>query len=238
MSEHALLFSKVSQSFGPHAGLKQVDFSVAPGEFHAIVGVNGAGKTTLLKCLLDFCALQSGRIEIFGVAHLLPKARAPLAFLPEKFTPPYFLNGREFLQYTLNLHGLAYDGAQAESLLTELSLERSALAQPVRNHSKGMTQKLGLAACLLTQKPLYVMDEPMTGLDPKARALLKTKLLALKKQGMTLLFSTHSLADVEVLCDRLTVLHDGEVRFTGTPDAFRAAFVAHDLEGAFLKCID
>jgi ABC-2 type transport system ATP-binding protein len=238
MSETALLFSKVSQSFGPQAGLKHVDFSVAKGEFHAVVGVNGAGKTTLIKCLLDFCQLQSGRIEIFGVAHLSPKARAPLAFLPEKFNPPYFLNGREFIQYTLNLHRLHVDGAIADAMLADLELDRAALAKPVREYSKGMTQKLGLAACLLTQKPLYIMDEPMTGLDPKARALLKTKFLQLKRQGTTMLFTSHSLPDVETLCDKLTVLHEGEVRFTGTPAAFREAFVAKHLEQAFLKCID
>lgn len=238
MAQTALLFSGISQSYGNRAALKHIDFNVAAGEFHAIVGVNGAGKTTLFKCLLDFCALQSGRIEIFGVAHLSPASRAPLAFLPEKFNPPYYLNGREFIRYTLNLHRLAYDHSNVDAMLTDLDFDRTALALPVREYSKGMTQKLGLVACLLTQKKLYVLDEPMTGLDPKARLLLKNKLLALKQQGATLLFSSHSLADVEALCDKLTVLHEGEVRFTGTPDAFRAAFSAEDLEQAFLKCID
>lgn len=203
-----------------------------------IVGVNGAGKTTLFKCLLDFCAIQSGRIEIFGVAHVSPPSRAPLAFLPEKFNPPYYLNGREFLRYTLNLHRLTYDTATVNALLAELDLDRASLALPVREYSKGMTQKLGLAACLLTQKKLYVLDEPMTGLDPKARLLLKNKLLALKHSGATVLFSSHSLSDVAALCDKLTVLHEGQVRFTGTPDAFRTAFSAEDLERAFLTCID
>jgi ABC-2 type transport system ATP-binding protein len=234
----ALLFSGVTQSYGSRTALKNVDFSVAEGEFHAIVGVNGAGKTTLFKCLLDFCALQSGRIEIFDTAHVSPPSRAPLAFLPEKFNPPYYLNGREFIRYTLNLHRMSYESAKVDAMLTELDLERAALALSVREYSKGMTQKLGLAACLLTQKKLYVLDEPMTGLDPKARLLLKNKLLSLKQQGATLLFSSHSLPDVETLCDKLTVLHEGQVRFTGTPEAFRAAFSCKDLEHAFLKCID
>jgi ABC-2 type transport system ATP-binding protein len=238
MNETALLFSKVSQSFGPHSGLKHVDFSVAAGEFHAVLGVNGAGKTTLIKCLLDFCHLQSGRIEIFGIAHLSPKARANLAFLPEQFTPPYFLNGREFIQYTLNLHRLHYDAGKTNAMLADLELDRAALAKPVRDYSKGMTQKLGIAACLLTQKPLYIMDEPMTGLDPKAHALLTAKLRQLKQQGTTLLFTSHSLPDVEALCDRLTVLHEGEVRFTGTPGAFCEAFAAKTVELAFMQCID
>lgn len=235
---NALLFSGVTQSYGSRTALKNVDFNVAEGEFHAIVGVNGAGKTTLFKCLLDFCALQGGRIEIFGVAHVSPLSRVPLTFLPEKFNPPYYLNGREFIRYTLNLHRLSYESAKVDALLAELDLDRAALALSVREYSKGMTQKLGLAACLLTQKPLYILDEPMTGLDPKARLLLKNKLLALKQRGTTLLFSSHSLPDIEALCDKLTVLHEGQVRFTGTPDAFRAAFSADNLEQAFLHCID
>jgi ABC-2 type transport system ATP-binding protein len=238
MKQDALLFSQVSQSYGSRAALKNVDFTVTAGEFHAIVGVNGAGKTTLFKCLLDFCAIQSGRIEIFGVAHLTPSSRASLTFLPEKFNPPYYLNGREFIRYALNLHRLSYDATTVNSMLTDLDLDRAALALSVREYSKGMMQKLGLAACLLTQKSLYVLDEPMTGLDPKARLLLKNKLLALKRSGTTLLFSSHSLPDVEALCDKLTVLHEGQIRFTGTPDAFRTAFSAEDLEHAFLKCID
>ncbi len=238
MTQNALLFSKVTQSYGTRAVLKNVDLCVAAGESHAIVGVNGAGKTTLFKSLLDFCAIQNGRIEIFDAAHVSPASRATLAFLPEKFNPPYYLNGREFIRYTLNLHRLRYDAATVHAMLTDLDLDRGALALSVREYSKGMTQKLGLAACLLTQKSLYVLDEPMTGLDPKARLLLKAKLLALKNSGATLLFSSHSLSDVEALCDKLTVLHDGEVRFTGTPAAFRVAFSAEDLEHAFLKCID
>jgi ABC-2 type transport system ATP-binding protein len=238
MNPNALLFSGVTQSYGKRTALKNVDLSLVTGEFHAIIGVNGAGKTTLFKCLLDFCTVQSGRIEIFGVAHLSPSSRAPLAFLPEKFNPPYYLNGREFIRYSLNLHRLSYQAAAVNSMLKDLDLDRASLSLSVREYSKGMTQKLGLAACLLTQKKLYVLDEPMTGLDPKARLLLKNKLLALKQSGATLLFSSHSLADVEVLCDRLTVLHAGEVRFTGTPEAFRQAFSCNDLDSAFLTCID
>ncbi len=238
MPQNALRFSQVSQSYGHRAGLKNVDLNVVSGDFHAIVGVNGAGKTTLFKCLLDFCAIQSGRIDIFAVAHVSPLSRSALAFLPEKFNPPYYLNGREFIRYTLNLHRLNYDAAKVNAMLTELDLDRTALSLSVREYSKGMTQKLGLAATLLTHKSLLVLDEPMTGLDPKARLLLKHKLQSLKQNGTTVLFSSHALSDVEALCDKLTVIHEGQVRFTGTPEALRLAFSADNLEQAFLQCID
>jgi ABC-2 type transport system ATP-binding protein len=102
-----------------------------------------------------------------------------------------------------------------------------------------MTQKLGLAACLLSNKDLQVLDEPASGLDPKARALFKRELSRLRDTGRTVFFSSHALADIEQVCDRLAVVHQGRLRFAGTPDELRRRFdSAGDLEQAFLACID
>jgi ABC-2 type transport system ATP-binding protein len=100
-----------------------------------------------------------------------------------------------------------------------------------------MTQKLGLAACLLSGKDLLVLDEPMSGLDPKARALFKQELRGLRAAGRTLLLTSHALADIEELCDRMAILHQGQLRFAGTPAELREAFGTPDLEQAFLKCL-
>ena len=100
-----------------------------------------------------------------------------------------------------------------------------------------MTQKLGLAACLLSGKALQVLDEPASGLDPKARALAKRELRRLKEAGRTVFFTSHALADVEELCDSLAVLHDGELKFAGTPAELVAKYSAAGLEEAFLECI-
>jgi ABC-2 type transport system ATP-binding protein len=118
-----------------------------------------------------------------------------------------------------------------------LYLERRALELPVRSFSKGMTQKLGLAACLLSGKRLYVLDEPTSGLDPRARALLKRQLVALRSQGRTLFLTSHLLADVEQLCDRMAVLHAGTIRFIGTPGELLARYDCEHMEAAFLACI-
>jgi ABC-2 type transport system ATP-binding protein len=122
-------------------------------------------------------------------------------------------------------------------MLAAFELEPTVLDAPVRTSSKGMTQKLGLAACLLARKALYVLDEPASGLDPKARALFKDRLAALRPAGATVFFTSHALADVEEICDRLAVLHAGRVVFAGTPGALRAATGAASLEAAFLRCI-
>ena len=111
------------------------------------------------------------------------------------------------------------------------------LRLPVRAYSKGMTQKLGLAACFLSRKDLYILDEPTSGLDPRARALLKSQLRELKRQGRSVFFTSHALADVAEICDRMAVLHSGSVCFAGTPRALCEEYAGADLEQAFLRCI-
>ena len=237
MQETAIQINKLSKSYGVHNVLSEINLSVPAGEFIGLVGVNGAGKTTLIKCMLDFCLLTSGAIEIFGVRHEKTNARERLIFLPEKFMPPYYLTGRDFLHYMANLHGREYNEVKTTELLKILDLDSSALAKSVRQYSKGMAQKLGLIACLLSDKDLFVFDEPMSGLDPKARAYLKHYLLELKQAGKTLFFSTHLLADVDALCDRVAILHAGKIHFIGTPQACCQEYKTDDLEQAYLACV-
>ena len=238
MPEPLVRFRGVNKSFGRAEVLRGIDFDLPAGACVGLAGVNGAGKTTLIKCLLDFCELDSGAIEVHGVDHRRPQARARLAFLPERFTPPYFLTGREFIAMMLDLFGCRYEDERVRSMFASLDLGSAALDKPVRDFSKGMTQKLGLAACLLSQRDLYVLDEPMSGLDPKARARAKELLLKLKSDGRTLLLTSHSLSDVEEVCDQLTILHDGTLAYSGTPRAFRDRYRESSLERAFLKCIE
>lgn len=230
-------FAGVRKSFGRRVALAGIDLHVREGELFGLVGVNGAGKTTLLKCLLDFAALDAGTIRIFGEPHRDTRARASLAFLPESFLPPYYLTGRDFLRYMLELHGVAFSAAEVQAKMRLLDLDARALELPVRAFSKGMTQKLGLAACLLSGKRLYVLDEPSSGLDPKARALLKRELARLREGGRTLFLTSHLLADIEQLCDRMAVIHEGSIRFVGAPEELIAVHAAADMETAFLACI-
>lgn len=233
----ALKFDGVGKKFGKSVVFNDLDFSVDSGSFLGLAGVNGAGKTTLIKCLLDFCALDSGRVEIFGISHVERGARARLAYLPERFNPPYYLKGGDFLDYALKLQEIRPDAAAVLATLEDLDLDREALAKPVKAFSKGMTQKLGLAACFLSGKDLLVLDEPMSGLDPKARALVKLKLLQMREAGKTLLFTSHSLVEMSEICDTMMVLHNGAIRFSGTPDAFSRTSPEPGIERAFLLSI-
>jgi ABC-2 type transport system ATP-binding protein len=238
MPEALVRFRGVNKSFGRTEVLRGIDLDLQSGSCVGLAGVNGAGKTTLIKCLLDFCDLDSGAIEVHGVEHRRPQARSRLAFLPERFTAPYFLTGREFIAMMMELFGCAYEEERVRAMLASLDLDHAALDKPVRDYSKGMTQKLGLAACFLSERDLYVLDEPMSGLDPKARVRAKELLLKLKSEGRSLLFTSHSLADVEEVCDQVTVLHKGTFAFAGTPSELLQQYGGPTLERAFLKCIE
>ena len=238
MSEPLVRFRAVNKSFGRARVLRGIDFDVPAGECVGLAGLNGAGKTTLIKCLLDFCDLDSGAIEVHGVKHHRPQARARLAFLPERFTAPYFLTGREFIAMMLQLFGSRYEEERVRAMFAALDLEAAALEQPVRAYSKGMTQKLGLAACFLSGRDLYVLDEPMSGLDAKACARAKDLLLKVKSDGRTVFLISHSLADIEEVCDRMIVLHLGTLAYVGAPRGLCERYGEPSLERAFLKCIE
>lgn len=238
MAAATLQFKAVSKNFSGKPVLKGIDLAVSPGEFFAFVGANGTGKTTLIKGLLDFIQIDGGEIHLFGQSHRDTTSREHLAYLPERFTPPYFFTGRDFLKYMLRLHRRPFVEAEVRDIFQRLDLDPASQDKPVRTYSKGMTQKLGLAVCFLSQKKLLLLDEPMSGLDPKARVLLKRHLLHLKKAGLTLFFSTHLLADVEELCDRMAILHQGKIHYVGSPRGCRDRYPGATLEESFIHCIE
>jgi ABC-2 type transport system ATP-binding protein len=233
----ALRAEGLEKRFGARRALEDAGLEVAAGVAAGLVGANGAGKTTFIKCALDLCAADRGRVEIFGVDARQAVARARLAYLPERFVPPHYLLGREFLAMTLSLAGARYDAARAAAIAEELELDPQALTRPARQLSKGMTQKLGLAACFLQDRDLYILDEPMSGLDPAGRLAVKSVLARLQRSGRALFFTSHVLADVEEICSTIAVLDRGRIRFRGTPAELRGRFGEASLERAFLKCV-
>ena len=235
---NALEFTAVAKAYDSHAVLREVSLAVRAGEAVGLVGVNGAGKTTLIRAALDLCHIDAGAIHIFGTPQYDPAARTRLGYLAERFSPPPFATGAELLRYLLALHAVDYDARAAAAEAAALDLAVGVLGHPAHQYSKGMAQKLGLMACILARRPLLVLDEPMSGLDPKARALFKCRLAELKSAGTTLFFSTHLLQDVESLCDRIAVLDGGRMVFDGSPSTLIGDTAATNLEDAFLRCLE
>ena len=233
----ALRVQSLSKRYGRVEALREVTLEVEASEAFGLVGANGAGKTTLIKCLLDLAAFDAGAIELFGVDSQVPAARRRLAYLPERFVPPHYLRGREFVQLMLELAGTRYDAGRARAMQEALELEGDALERAVGKLSKGMTQKLGLAACFLLECDLFVLDEPMSGLDPAARVAVKSVLRRLAAEGKTLFFTSHVLSDVEELCSSIAVLDHGKMRFRGPPAGLCARYGEARLESAFMRCI-
>ncbi len=236
MTDPAIRCAGLGKAYGSVPALTGVDLTVRTGEIFGLVGENGAGKTTLIKCLLDFCEIGQGSVEIHGVPNEMVRSRAILAYLPERFNPPHYLTGEDFLRYMAHLHGQRYVAAAVAATIQRLDLAAEALRRPARAYSKGMAQKLALAACLLSGKRLFILDEPASGLDPRARALLKEELRSLRQQGATVLLASHALPDVEAVCDRIAVMHRGSMRFTGTPAALKRQYGTLDIEAAFIAC--
>ena len=234
---NAVRIAALRKRYGKQLALDAVELAVRSGEAFGLVGANGAGKTTLIRCLLDLTAYEAGRIEIFGAPASVPASRRRLAYVPERFMPPHYLRGAEFLQAMARSFSLDYDPARAQTLLRELQLDDGVLERPVRQLSKGMTQKLGLAAAFLLERDLYVLDEPMSGLDPAARVAVKSVLRRLAAGGRTLFFTSHVLADVEELCTSIAVLEGGRVRWQGRPAALCEHYGEARLEQAFMRCV-
>ena len=228
----------VDVAYGTHQVLKQVSFSVKPGEMFGLIGLNGAGKTSLIKAALGLRPPDSGAIRLLGRDPADPAARQALSFLPERFDPPWFLSGMEFLKFSMDLYSRPFDPARMIEAARALALDPAALSRRVETYSKGMRQKLGLMGALLTGCDLMILDEPMSGLDPLARARVKDLILCCRDEGRTVFLSSHILADMDEICDRVAVLHDGRIGFTGPPADFRASMGYDNLERAFLHFIE
>jgi ABC-2 type transport system ATP-binding protein len=199
--------------------VRGISFEVRRGEIFGFLGPNGAGKTTTIKMLTGLIAPTGGKATILGDEVPSPDAMGRVGFLPENpYVYPY-LTPREFVSLCGRLNGM---GGKKLGIAVEQVIERVgityAMDRPVRNLSKGMLQRTGFAAALVHSPELLVLDEPMSGLDPVGRKEVRDLILEEARDGKTVFFSSHILSDVEMLCDRVCILKQGEVAASGTID--------------------
>lgn len=196
--------------------VKGVSFGVRRGEIFGFLGPNGAGKTTTIKMLTGLIAPSGGEAFLFGARVPSPEARRRIGFLPENpYVYPY-LTPREFVELCGRLSGMG--GAslrrRAMEVLEQVKIAYAADRQ-VRRLSKGMLQRTGLAAALVSDPEMLILDEPMSGLDPVGRKEVRDLIFAERARGRTIFFSTHILGDVEAMCDRVAILREGQVVVSG-----------------------
>jgi len=200
----------------PKVALKPLQLQVEEGEIFGFLGPNGAGKTTTLKLLMGLVFPTSGTAKILGRAIGNPQVKAQVGFLPEQ---PYFydyLTARELLEYYAQLSGV--DGkarsGKVREVLSRVGLSDAANLQ-LRKFSKGMLQRAGIAQAIVHEPRVLFLDEPMSGLDPMGRREVRDLMDELRQEGRTVFFSTHILSDAETLCDRVAIIHQGELKGIG-----------------------
>ncbi len=201
--------------------LKNCNLTVYQGETFGLLGQNGAGKTTLLKTLLGIVRPTSGSGMLLGEPIGDRQVKEKIGYLPEN---PYFydyLTGWEFLEFVAGLFQIStsIQKQRIPELLDLVGLSKStAIRKQLRQYSKGMLQRVGMAQALINDPELVFLDEPMSGLDPMGRYQIREIILSLKKQGKTIFFNSHVLSDVEKICDRIAILAEGELICVGTLD--------------------
>ncbi len=220
----ALLIKGLSKTYGGVkfqrvTALVGLDLEVAAGEVFGFLGPNGAGKSTTIKSIIGLIRPTAGMVMLFGAPASEPLSRCKLGYLPENPSFFNFMTAREYLAFVGSTYGMDRRSVQKESerVLDLLDLTGAA-DRPINGYSKGMVQRLGLAQALVHDPDMYILDEPMSGLDPIGRALVKDIIRDLKQRGKTVFFSTHITADVEAVCDRVGVISKGVLEAVDSVD--------------------
>lgn len=233
-----LSVDKVTIAYSGKVIVSDISVQVPHGQTFGLIGLNGAGKTTIIKTLVGLRSTDSGEVSIEGMNPLNPACKKNMCYLPERFDPPWFLTGLEFIKFSLSLYGVGFNMDKVYAMSDELSLDHAVLKNKVQTYSKGMRQKLGLLANLLSECALIILDEPMSGLDPLARLCVKDALVKAKENGRTIFLSSHILSDMDEICDQVAVLHKGGIIFAGTPTELRGLSKDDSLERAFMHVIE
>jgi ABC-2 type transport system ATP-binding protein len=235
-------FQGLSKTYGGFDAVKPLDLTVPRGELFGFLGPNGAGKTTTIRMMMGILVPSAGRVVIDGFdCHAEPaEVKRRVGYLPD--TPVFYdyLRGREILQFVAEMHGFSRAEAieRGARLLAEFGLDEAGEDYAV-NYSLGMKKRLGLACALIHEPAVLILDEPINGLDPRASRDVQELLLAAAARGVTVFVSTHLLDMAEKLCDRVGIIHRGELVATGTLDDIRAkASATGSLEDVFLKITD
>jgi ABC-2 type transport system ATP-binding protein len=200
--------------------LKALDLTIHRGEVFGLLGPNGSGKTTTIKLLLGLLFPTTGRALVFGRDATEVTKNERIGYLPEESYLYKFLNAEETLDFYGRLFNMPPDvrKRRAKELIHEVGLDRDKRRQ-LKEYSKGMTRRIGLAQALINDPELVLLDEPTSGLDPLGTRWMKDLILKLKARGKTVLMSSHLLGDVQDVCDRIAILHQGELKELGRVDS-------------------
>lgn len=215
----AIAVSGLSKNFGHFQAVKEISFAVAPGEIVGFLGPNGAGKTTTIKMITGLLKITSGTVLIGGLDNQkhLAEIKKKLGYMSQKFSLYPLLTARENIEFFGGISGLTSRQLRSRMDLMAEQVPAAILKQKIQDIPPGIRQKVALFVCLLPEPEIILLDEPTSGVDPEARRHFWSEIYGLKKQGKTLLVSTHNLDEAEY-CDRIIIIHNGEIVAAGGPD--------------------
>lgn len=232
-------FRGLAKSYGTFEAVKPLTLAVGRGEVFGFLGPNGAGKTTTIRMMMGILVPTRGEVTVDGLSCQTDRVEVKrrVGYLPDNPIFYDYLRGREILQFVAEMHGYGRDEAirRADSLLAELNLGDVTDEYAV-NYSMGMKKKLGLACALIHDPAVLILDEPINGLDPRAARDVQDRLRKKANEGKTIFVSTHLLDMAERFCDRVGIIHKGELVTTGTLQDLKQRIVSGgSLEEVFLK---
>jgi ABC-2 type transport system ATP-binding protein len=237
----AVEVKRLNKFYGSFHALKDVSFNVNSGEIYGLIGPNGAGKTTTLRIIATLLLPSSGVVKVFGmdVVSDADKVRRIISYLPEEAGAYKYLTGYEYLEFMASLY--VKDKAEVKALIEEAELIcglNGRLEDKIGSYSKGMLRRLLVARSLMVHPKLAILDEPTAGLDvihsQYVRRMIKDYA---KRNNVTMIISSHNMLEVEYLCDRVALIHEGRIILEGTPSELKNKFSANNLEEVFSKVV-
>lgn len=224
---------EVNKEFDGKRVLNGLNLDISSSEIYALVGSNGAGKTTTLNLIMGFIKAEQGEVLVNGLNPTTQthEVREMLAYIPENVSLYPYLTGFENLDYFSKLGGMKYDKEKLEQLLVTSGLQKDSVHNKVSTYSKGMRQKVGIGIALAKNAGILLLDEPASGLDPKASNELSATMKNLALKGKTILMASHDLFRVRETATRIGMLHNGELLKELDPNSI----TANDLETMYLN---
>jgi ABC-2 type transport system ATP-binding protein len=239
-NKYAIEVNSVSKSFGVIKAVKKLSFKVKSGAIHGLLGPSASGKSTLMKMMVGLLKPDTGDIKILGVDLLedIIGTKSKIGYVPESMKLYEYLTGNEYLDFVADIHDISKDekNERMKKYLKAFQLENRK-HEWISNYSQGMKQKIGIIAALLHKPRLLILDEPLSGLDPRGAKIVKDLLRNLANRGVTTILSTHVLGIAEAMCDKISIMYQGRILSEGTIDELKekTGMKKYNLEEVFFK---
>ena len=235
----ALVVKDLCKSYGDYEAVKGISFSVKEGEIFGLIGPNGAGKTTTLRMISTLLKISSGSISVYGkdVATEPDEVRKIISYLPEDAGAYKDLTGRAYLKFIANFFA---DGEEAEKMIQkgiEITDLGDRIDSKVDSYSKGMMRRLLIARAIMPNPRFAILDEVTSGLDVVNAFEIRDIIRDIAKKGVSVLLSSHNMFEVDMLCDRIALVNNGEIILEGTPKELKEQFGADTVEEVFVRAV-